>query len=490
MSDQNQAMVTKSTRNDYDPIERVLIAIALGMVFLGAIFAAITTYQRLAIIQNDVDNNSVSIPIQRLPTDPDSAAATEEVVNAAAILERAQDSVDSVSLLLSFLEGASVLVAIGLGSAALYGIRQSNQLRTELIQEYNVLREQIAKEQAVERQRVEEKLVELRAQQDDLEALASMIREFEPKLMMLESLQELRLELSDTSYDLKQTIDNVSKLLQADQEFRVRNHREAYRFINEVLDHDPDNTLALYMAGWIETHFITGQEDSGIDRLAELLRLDPKWPSANAAYGVALRRKAMRLQPIDLNMMELAQGYLRIALGHNPRLVDYNQESFWGPLGGLLRDMGKIDEAIEAYNKALRVTPGSSYPQGNLATLLLLKAQQDNNRERDALDAFQQTAQMAMGELGSRPNDYFLLMDLAQSYTILGRLNRNNFAQAEHNLMRALNLADSSDLMHVSMRGWRKLAEFAPRRVEWNEVRAAVEDAIERIEAKLKELHG
>lgn len=484
MNDQQTNQSATSKALERDRFEIFLLGVAALMLIMAALLAAITTYQRLAIIQRDVDNSTTTIPVERVAGDPDSAVATTEVVNAAAILERAEDSVNSVDLLLSFLEGASVLVAVGLGAAAFYGIRQSNQLRADLDEDYKKLQ----KNQEEDRNRVDEKLYELREQQAELAKLMTELREYEPKLRLLDSLQEVRQEMEDTNHDLKQTIDNVSKLLQADQEFRVRNHPEAYRFIQEVLDHDPDNPLALYMAGWIETHFITGKQEQGMERLVQLLDIDPKWPSANAAYGVSLRRKAMRQDPIDTNMLEEAQGYLRIALGRNSRLVDYNQESFWGPLGGLLRDMGKIDEAIDAYNRALRVTPGSSYPQGNLATLLLQKAQQDNSREKEALDAFQLTVTWAQGELGSRPNDYFLMMDLAQAYTVLGRVNRSNFTLAENNLMRALNLADSGDLMNVSMRGWHNLAEYAPRRVEWNDVRAAVQDAIGRIEARLEEI--
>ncbi len=480
----NNYVVPKSNRKQYDAVEGILLTIALLMLLLLAVFAGYTTYQRLSIIQDDIDNNAISIPVERVASDPDSAVATEEVVNAAVILERAQDATDSVNLLLSFLEGASVLIAVGLGAAAFYGIRQSNQLRTELIDEYNIMRDQIAQQQADDRQKLEDKLAELEEQRAELEKIFDLIMEYEPKLRMLESLQELRQELNNTSDDLKQTIDNVSMLLQADQEFRLRNHREAYRFIRKVLEHDPDNPLALYMAGWLETHFISGEEEQGIRHLEELLRIAPNWPSANAVYGVALRRKGMRSTSIDEDTLRKAEGYLLIALGENPRLVDYNQESYWGPLGGLRRDMGRLDEAIEAYRNALRVTPGSSYPQGNLATLLLQKAQQDHNREAEALEAFQETIKLAQGELGSKPNDYFLLMDLAQSYTILGRVSRKNFEMAESYLTRALDLVDSVDLLNVSLRGWQKLNLFTPRRVEWNETRAAIQDAIQRIQEK------
>lgn len=481
-------MVPKSNRKQYDVIEGALLVIALLMVIGAGFFAGYTTIQRLAIIDRDIDNDAVAIPIERVPGEADTAVATDEVVDAAAILERAEDSVNSVDLLLSFLEGASVLIAVALGAAAFYGIRQSNQLRTELIDEYNLLRDQIRREQLAERKKVEERLEELQHQREEMERFRDLVINYEPQFRTLDSMIELRTELHNKSNDLRQTIDNVSKLLQADQEFRVRNHREAHRFITDVLQHDPDNPLALYMAGWVETHYIGGEEDRGLVRLQQLLELDPHWPSANAAYGVALRRKAMRATPIDRDMLEEAQGYIRIALGRNRRLVDYNQESFWGPLGGLLRDMGDIDGAIEAYRSALRVTPGSSYPQGNLATLLLQKAQQDNNREQEALEAFRHTIELANGELASRPNDYFLLMDLAQAYSVLGRVNRVNFGYAEENLQRALNLVDSVDLLTVSKRGWYNLEEFAPRRMEWNEFRQAGVAAIEAIDERIREL--
>ncbi|MBN2471251.1 MAG: hypothetical protein JXN59_11045, partial [Anaerolineae bacterium] len=40
-------------------------------------------------------------------------------------LERANDAVSAVEMVLSFLEGASVLIGLGFGAAALYGIRNT-----------------------------------------------------------------------------------------------------------------------------------------------------------------------------------------------------------------------------------------------------------------------------------------------------------------------------------------------------------------------------
>lgn len=47
------------------------------------------------------------------------------------ILARAEDAVRSAELILSFLEGASVLVTVAIGAAAVYGIQKTNELRAD-----------------------------------------------------------------------------------------------------------------------------------------------------------------------------------------------------------------------------------------------------------------------------------------------------------------------------------------------------------------------
>lgn len=472
----------KPPKAESNTIINMIVWLAFGLTLF---FVMITTFQRLLLIQQDVDRDALSIPVQRVPGSDNQAESSAEIVDAAEVLERAEDTVDSVSLLLSFLEGASVLLAVGLGAASIYGIRQSNQLRAELEEEARDIRADVREELSRIREDMRERRVEEEDSRREIGEFRSIFNEINrlmPKLTQISQMEDMSGELDKARHSLENTIRNIAKLLQADQEFRVRNFDEAYTFIQQVLDQEPDNPLALYLAGWVETHNIKGAAELGLQHLAQLIEQERGWPTAIAAYGVALRRKAMRMnngQRFDKGLMEQAHGHLRVALGMSPLLVDFNQESFWGPLGGLLRDMDKIDDAIEAYQQALRVTPGSSYPQGNLASLLLRKAQGDESFENDALQAHRDTIKLAHGELAVKPNDYFLLMDLAMSHSILGRVDARNLEEARHNLDAALQMGPSEEHLKVSLRGWENLARFLPRRPQWRAVGNFIEEAIQ-----------
>ncbi|HEX3051206.1 MAG TPA: hypothetical protein VHP83_11165, partial [Aggregatilineaceae bacterium] len=128
-----------------------------------------------------------------------------------------------------------------------------------------------------------------------------------------------------------------------------------------------------YIAGWLELQFILDHFAQGVAHLERVVQLRGDWPTARAAYGIALRRQATKeTDPIERqNLFVRAEGELLAALGQNPHLLDPNQESFWGPIGGIRRDKGNLVGAIEAYENALKVTPRSSYPLGNLAGLYL-----------------------------------------------------------------------------------------------------------------------
>lgn len=420
-----------------------------AMTFFIVVFAAFSTGIRIV---NLLDTNDISA----------NADGTVDAATAEQVLQRADAAVSSVELVLSFLEGASVLAALAIATATIYGFRQTNQVREELQKQVRDIQDREAT--------VKAELAKINQIRPDLDELATIKEQF-----------------NDSTSDLKNTIGRVGKLLQADQEFRLGNHKIAYRFINEVLAEEDENPLALYLAGWIETQFIDGQQDNGIQHLEKLLKIEQRWPSATAAYAVALRRKAMRERdkqaPPDTDLMNTARGYFYQALGSDNDLVDFNKESYWGPLGGLLRDVGEIDAAIFAYEQALRITPGSSYPAGNLASLKLLKARDNRSLEEEALHAFQLTVTLAQAELAQKPNDYFLLMDMAMSYAILGMRDHHMYAESERNLQAVIDMRPGNEHLEVSMRGWLNLLEYMPRRPEWFDTRKYVQSCLDRITA-------
>ncbi len=387
------------------------------------------------------------------------------------VLERANDAVNAVNLLLSFLEGASVLIGLGFGAAALYGIRSVDEVRKELeteVERMKALQENVRQDLRVAAERDEQMRRRLEGQIEILEG-------YRPEL---EQIRGLRQEIVAAQEEL-------ALVQQADQEFRLGNYGTAYRFATQVLAHNPDNWLALYIAGWLEVHQ-RDDVDGGIAHLKRVIELKRDWPAALAAYGVALRRKARRAEGEERNnLFNAAEGALLQALGESPKLVDFNGESFWGPVGGIRLETGRHESAIEAYEHALEVTPDSSYPAGNLATLYLQRARRSGDpadRER-ALDAFVRTLRAARREQILKPNDYYLWMDVAQAQTMLGIRDEANFASAQDALATALHAHPSVNMLETSRRGWRSLLESCPE--DWPVVRTHLQAALEALDAAI-----
>jgi tetratricopeptide (TPR) repeat protein len=370
------------------------------------------------------------------------------------ILTRAKEAISSAELILGFIEPASVLVALALGAAALYGVRNADDLRKT----------------------IEEKTIALDEAMQEINRLVKqegLVR----RLEQLPDEMERRFKLMQDDFDfaLGAVAPVISDLMMANQELNLRNYEEAHKLVLNVLEKQPNNIQALYIAGWLELQYIQNGEllEEGLARLKSALQSEV--PSIIAAYGVGLRRKAAKApQGEQRNRLFLqAEGEILRALGHNPNLVDLNLESFWGPIGGIRRDTGRLDLAIEAYRKALEVTPGSSYPQGNLANLLMQKAKEteDNALLHTSLVAFRETADAARAELAIRPNDYYLLMDMAMSHSVLGYEDEKHFETARRYLGFALAKNPPLELLRVSLRGWERLLAHIPETPDWEAVR-------------------
>lgn len=360
-------------------------------------------------------------------------------------LDRANRATDTLDLLLSFLEGAAVLAGLALGATAYFGFRNLDQTNRVL----------------------QDKLAELEKHQQTLDRLDDTLAE----------QRGMRAEL--------QVI--TTSLAQAHQELSLSNYAEAYVAAQRVLKHDPDNPQALYVAGWLELQFVPDRLDAGLEHLKAALHLQQDWPAALAALGVGLRRKAKKTSGnARRDLLNQSDGYLKQALGQSHGLLDLNRESFWGPVAGNARDTGRIEDAIAAYREALRVTPGSSYPWGNLAALYLQKGHADPATWAETLRAFRETLRAAQMELAFSPRDYFNMMDIAMAATMIGEGDPAQFDVADRMLDTALKLDDATgEMLCVSLGGWQRLHTYCPD--AWPAVKTHLEAAMKRIEAALSE---
>ncbi len=445
--------------------------IIITFISLGALLMLLQSY-RLYEARIDASTEQRDALLQQLDdmaqanengdaSDDQSALITTIATDA---LTRAEDSVGRADGLLSFLEGAAVLVGLALGAAALVGYRNTREIRTEMRQEMEEMKV------------ISKRLEENRSYLENL-----------PK--SLEEFQDIRSEYKD---QLKIIRENATYLMAATKELELGNHQQAYRYINFVIKDSQDNPQALYMAGWLEMQYIPNKKQEGVEKLKEAIDIDSENPSYTAALGVALKRRASDAKEKD-DMIAYesdyahALAYLLEALHDFPHLVDLNRESFWGPVGGIYRDMGRIDDAIKAYNDALKVTPGSSYPQGNLATLYLQKAkseQETPEKVEKVLKEFEEALKMARTELGYEPTSYFLMMDIAMSSTMLIAEDGNNQDEAARWLTNALKTTPTAGMLNVSLGGWKRLKDYCL--TEWSDSRTFIEQAITQVEEAIK----
>ena len=156
-------------------------------------------------------------------------------------------------------------------------------------------------------------------------------------------------------------------------------------------------------------------------------------------------------------------------------------------MAGILRDRGEIDKAIKAYEDACNVTPGSSYPHGNLAALYLCKAKEDQNPEwrQKALTLFAKTAKLAEMELSMVPNDYYHIMDIAMSRMMLSQKDANALDESLDKLDAALSAKPAAEMLVVSQRGWQFLADHCPD--DWNELQERLNGALQQIAQAIDE---
>lgn len=417
-------------------------------VFLLAIFALLNVGWRTYHLVTDTESRKQEIIVLEA-TPP---GGRERFVDIAEALERANASLGMAETVLSFLEGASVLVALALGAAAIFGFQNARELRKDVEEERN---------------KINALLGQLEPVQKDLASLPD-------RLTVLNNIE-----------------NDFMDLLQANQELSLKNYEEAYHYVNRVLDRSPKNVQALYIAGWLENQYIPNSLPKAKEHLKQALAIDPNSQSVKAAYGVTLRRMAGRMnnQNERENLWRESLGYLLQALGANPLLIDLNRESFWGPVGGNYRDLNQVGEAIRSYEKARDVTPGSSYPIGNLGALYLQQAKQENNPENyaKALHTFEETVELSDREKGYNPNDYFVLMDLAMAYTMLGAENLQNFEKAQKWFDFALSpsINATSGMLRVSLGGWQRLYEYCPD--DWPNVQNTLEQRILQIKEAIEQ---
>jgi tetratricopeptide (TPR) repeat protein len=238
-----------------------------------------------------------------------------------------------------------------------------------------------------------------------------------------------------------------------ENQLRAQNFVGALDMYKKAADLDNNDAFLCERLGYIYTQ--VGAKEALLEAekyLLHALELNPQSAPALAQLGFVYGRLG-KLVPEGQEretILDKAEGHLLKALEISPTLLDEEGESWWGPLGGVYRRRGKIDEAIKAYKRAAEIKP-RSYPFTNLALLYLQK------KDRDAMrQTYQLAEQLATREMQNEGGNYWYYADLLVARLALGKTE-----EAQESLAMALLTvpADGADRLQSLAGTLRQLAE-------------------------------
>lgn len=335
-----------------------------GLTTLLALMALVLALYALYVAHRDESGQAPSLDLS------DGVTAAE----AALILERANDATSFSGNLLSFLEVSMAAISLAL----VVGAWMLRSMILDQVEESRALSE-----------RIEETLTA-----------------YETRFAALQATVEREVAV-------------LSLQLLAEQQVRAHNNDTAIATLHRALAIDETDHATNYLLGYLYTQ--RKEIDQAIVHLQRALEKEPDFTPAVAALGLALRRKGDGLsapgqESERQRLWEQAEARLKEALARDPRLTDAEGESYYGTLGGLYRRQGRLYAALDAYERAHQVTPHSSYPLINLASL-----HKRLGNDQEAERYFREVLQRALWQLDDDPRDNWTRCDLAQAYLVLGQ---------------------------------------------------------------------
>ncbi|MBL8155794.1 MAG: tetratricopeptide repeat protein [Anaerolineae bacterium] len=237
-----------------------------------------------------------------------------------------------------------------------------------------------------------------------------------------DELQKVRQALIDSAETQRQNASNanlaLSLLTLGERQYRSQDFAGALETYRRALELDPNSLITHYRLGYVYVQ--SGVLDKAEFHLNRALEIERDFAPALAALGYVYRRIGEKMpRGVDRDeVLNKAESLLLRGLKLQPKLVDDDNESWWGSLGGLYRRRGQIDEAISAYERAAEVTPQSSYAYSNLALLYLHR----ENRDK-MLKTYQRVEQLAYGETLAEIDNYWANADLLVARLALGKVD-------------------------------------------------------------------
>jgi tetratricopeptide (TPR) repeat protein len=236
-----------------------------------------------------------------------------------------------------------------------------------------------------------------------------------------DDLTKVRKEVEASSEIQRQNTANanlaLSLLTLGERQYRSQDFQGALNTYRRALELDPNSLITHYRLGYVYTQ--SGILERAEYHLNRALEIEKDFAPALAALGYVYRRigEKMTVGIERDQILNKAENLLLQGLKVSDKLVDDDNESWWGSLGGLYRRRGQIDQAIAAYERASEVTPKSSYAFSNLALLYMQK----ENKEK-MLKTYIRVEQLAFGEVQADVDNYWAYADLLTARLALGKV--------------------------------------------------------------------
>ena len=252
-------------------------------------------------------------------------------------LTRANDAVNSAELILSFLEGASVIITISIAAAAVVGLSSINELRDAVDDTEKELLKRVEKAEA-----------RLKEREKELDNIEDLLAAAEARL---DRVIDERLERVT-----KQSMA-VRQYSLAEQLLGEKNIDAALQACEEAHELDPDNYANNYLYGILLLD--KGNYEDAIIHLREVMDIQPDFVPAIAALGLANRRMGDLMDDRNQRngLYNNAEARLLDALERDNDLLTQDGESYYGTLGSLYRRQGRIQDALDSYRQAAEITP-------------------------------------------------------------------------------------------------------------------------------------
>jgi tetratricopeptide (TPR) repeat protein len=247
----------------------------------------------------------------------------------------------------------------------------------------------------------------------------SLKPDFSKVMERLQSLREQRAAAAQPIIETAAESETVAQMDRGREEYHRKNMPRALQLYEQALSSAKDSIKPDVCAQMAYLLCKSGDLDRVEKLIGEALGLHPDFADALAVRGLSASLRARSIKDDDLKSRKLmtdAQGSLLDALSAQPNLLDLDDESWWGTLGGVYRRVGDTHAAIDAYEHARSVTPESSYPLSNLALLYAQAGQADKMKQ-----TYRNVERVGRKTVDQSPLDHWAYSDLILAEVALGK---------------------------------------------------------------------